>query len=454
VPETGIRHLYQLESRWQAWLDVEAALARAQAQLGLIPASAADRIAQVAQLEALNRDAIDAATLRTSHPLVPLVWELARVAGEPAGGWVHWGATTQNIVQTGDALVLRRAHRVFLGLLADCLSSAADLAEAHAETPMAGRTHGQHAVPTTFGFKVATWVDELSRQSERLRQLEGRVFVVLLGGAVGNFAATGPDGVAVQRAVGAALGLTPMPVPARSIADHLAEYVTALGLLAGTVSKIAREIYTLMKTEFGEVEEPLPNGTVGSSTMPQKRNPQLCQDMIASAAQVRAAVSLALEGMQIEHEADRSRSLMLQEATQVACVATGDILARLSVVLAGLKVDAGRMRSNLDLTSGLIMSEAVMMGLAVRLGRQRAHDVVYEAGQRAAVEGLDFGDILRSDPRIQAVLDEQALADSLDPAHHLGQSPALARAAAAWGRRAVAELRQHLAAEMSGDPDD
>src|SRR5215472_9396363 len=177
-----------------------------------------------------------------------------------------------------------------------------------------GRTHGQHALPATFGYKPAVWIDEMLRHVERLRQIAPRLFVAMLGGGAGTFASLGKEGPAVQAGMGKHLGMQPMRIPSRTIGDHLAENVCLFGLIAATAGKIAREIYTLMKTEFGEVEEPVPPGTVGSSTMPQKRNPKLCQDIIAAAAEVRASVPLALEAMQTEHEADRTTSLVMEAA--------------------------------------------------------------------------------------------------------------------------------------------
>ena len=196
-----------------------------------------------------------------------------------------------------------------------------------------------------------------------------------------------------------------MTVPSRALGDHLAENICLLGLLAATCGKIGREIYTLMKTEFGEVEEPVPPGTVGSSTMPQKRNPKLCQDIIAAAAEVRALVPLALEAMQTEHEADRTTSLMMDAAEARACIATGDMLSRLGEVMRGLRLDPARMRANLDLGGGLIMAEAVMLELGAAIGRQHAHDVVYDAAQSAFTEGRSFAALLAADPRVTAHLD-------------------------------------------------
>src|SRR5438128_3783810 len=244
VSDAGIRALYRLESRWQAWLDVEVALAKAQSELGIIPNEAAEAIARAARVELLDRARIDEGFARTGHTIVPLVWELSRVVGEPHGGWVHWGATTQNITQTGDLLVLRQAHGVFLRLIGEALAAAADLAERGADMPIAGRTHGQHAVPATFGFKVAVWIDELIRHTERLRQAAPRIFVAMLGGAAGTFASLGEEGPAVQAGIARHLGMQPMSVPARTIGDHLAENICRLGLLAATCGKIGRELYT------------------------------------------------------------------------------------------------------------------------------------------------------------------------------------------------------------------
>src|SRR3954453_4554441 len=225
VEDPGIRALYRLENRWQAWLDVEVALARAQADLGIIPSDAAEAIAKVARLENMDRARSDAGFARTGHTLVPLVWELARIVGDPHGGWVHWGATTQNITQTGDLLVLRQAHQGFLRQIGQILAAMADLAERGADMVMPGRTHGQHAVLATFGYKVAVWIDELLRHVERFRQAAPRLFVAMLGGAAGTFASLGEEGPAVQAGIAKHLDMTPMRVPSRAIGDHLAENI-------------------------------------------------------------------------------------------------------------------------------------------------------------------------------------------------------------------------------------
>src|ERR1700719_1498890 len=223
VSDPGIRALYRLENRWQAWLDVEAGLAQAPEEVGIIPRGGAEAIGRAAHLDLLDRARIDEGFARTGHTIVPLVWELSRVTGEPYGGWVHWGATTQNITQTGDLLVLRQAHRIFLRQIGEVLSAMADLAERGADMPLPGRTHGQHALPATFGYKVAVWIDEFLRHCDRLRDLAPRLFVAMLGGGAGTFASLGEQGPPVQAGIGKILGFGTMAVPSRALSDHLAE---------------------------------------------------------------------------------------------------------------------------------------------------------------------------------------------------------------------------------------
>ncbi|MFY0614936.1 MAG: adenylosuccinate lyase family protein [Hyphomicrobiaceae bacterium] len=439
--DPGLRPLFEEAARWQSWLDVEAALAKAQAELGIVPQAAAERIAECARLELLDDAAIRNGLAKTGHPLVPVVWELSRICGEEAGGYVHWGATTQNILETGDNILLSKAHGILLGQLGQLLGHLADIADRSADMAMPGRTHGQHAVPITFGYKVATWIDELLRHVERLRGLEERVFVAMLGGAAGTFASLGADGPAVQAGLARIFNLKPMPVPSRTHRDREAEYVTTLGLMAGTAAKIGNEIYTLMKQEFAEASEPVPPGTVGSSTMPQKRNPILCQDIMAGAAQVRALVPLALDAMMTEHEANRMTTVVMRAALGPACIHIGDCLARLNAVFSGLELFPERMRANLDLTGGMILSEAIMMELGKALGRQEAHDVVYDAIEEVLAGTVSFTQALGKAPKLTAELSPEAIESMLDPAGYTGLCADMARAQATLARKAAAGLR-------------
>jgi adenylosuccinate lyase len=295
-------------------------------------------------------------------------------------------------------------------------------------------------VPATFGFKVAVWIDELCRHVERLRGAEHRVFVAMLGGGAGTLASLGEAGLATQEKMAARLGLSPMPVPARTLGDHQAEYVVLLGMLAATCGKLGREIYTLMKQEFGEVEEPVPPGTVGSSTMPQKRNPKLSQDVVAATAEIRALVPLALDAMHTEHEADRTTSIMMSRALVQACELTGDVLQRLIALFDGLQVFPDRMRKNLDLSGGLIMAEALMLELGKRIGRQRAHDAVYEAAQASVTQGRPFRETLAADPHVSAGLTRTQIDALLDPVQYTGLCRHFAERGAAMAREVAASL--------------
>ena len=452
VPDPGVRQLFTLEHRWQRWLDVEAALAAAEADVGLVPAAAATAIGAAAQVGTLDLDRVRSGIAATSHPLMALITELSDAVGEPHGGWVHWGATTQNITQTGDVLVLREAHRRFQRLLGEILAAAGTLAERTADVLAAGRTHGQHAAPITFGFKVAGWIDQLARHVQRLDEVAPRVFTAMLGGAVGTFASLGPVGTAIQAGVADRLGLLPMAVPSRSINDAAAEYVCLLALLAGTGGKIAGEVYSLMSTEVGEAEEPAPDGTVGSSTMPHKRNPQLADDCVTISARIRALAPLALEGMLHDHEVDGGHSAMVDEALEHACILTGDLLTRLRTILGGLRLHEDRMGSNLRLTGGLISSEAVMLALGEAVGRQTAHQIVYELAMSAG-QDVPFGEALAADPRVTSHLSADRIATLLDPRNHVGCSADLARTAARRAHVLAGRLLAHRGQDGRGPLD-
>lgn len=441
VPDPGIRALFARDARWQAWLDVEAALAAAEADLGIVPREAAEEIARKCDLKLLDIPTIEDRLRVTGHPLVPLVWELDRVCEGDAGGYVHWGATTQNITQTGLILQIRKVHAIILDRLAHLLEALAALAERTRDYLLPGRTHGQHAVPATFGLKVASWIDETCRHVERLRACEPRLFVAMLGGGAGTVASFGAHGLQVQERLAEHLGLASMPVPSRVILDHQAEYVLVLAMFSSTATRIAREVYTLMKEEFGEVEEPVSPGTVGSSTMPQKRNPKLSQDIITLGAQIRSNVPLALEAMQAEHEADRAITNIGGRAVESACVMTGDVLERLIMLAEGMRVFPERMRKNLDLSGGLIMSETLMLELGREIGRQRAHDVIYDVAQEAAVSEHSFRDLLARDEEVTSRLSPERIEELLDPANHIGQCRELADAQAQRAREVAGTLR-------------
>ncbi len=412
--------IFEERSVFQSYLDVEVALAKAQAKIGVIPEWAADIITEKAQIGNINMDAVHEGLLKTGHPLVPLIWELDRVCGEKAGGYIHWGATTQNITQTGKLLLVKQCHDFYIKQLKQLLLTLAELADRTKGYALPGRTHGQHAVPATFGYKVAVWIDELSRHLNRLKGCEERVFVTMLGGGAGTMASVGKEGIETQNLMAEILGMGSMSMPSRVIGDHITEYVTILGLISATSSKMAREVYTMMKQEFGELEEPISKGSVGSSTMPQKRNPKRSNQIVASAAEVRTLVSLSLESMQTEHEADSALESMSTRALYGSCQLTGNILILLNELFSNIQVFPDRMRKNLDLSGGLIMSERVMLELGKKIGRQKAHDAVYEAAQKSVNQARPFTETLAEEPEVVNILNEEQITDLLDPEQYTG----------------------------------
>ncbi|NUO56195.1 MAG: adenylosuccinate lyase family protein [Hamadaea sp.] len=435
LPDAGIRSLFTTESVWQAWLDVEAALARAQAKVGIVPAEQAAIIEDAAHLSRMDTHRVRRALAEQGHPLMPLISELVRVAGDKAGGYVHWGATSQNVMQTGHALLLKQAHAIVARLHEEVVAIVADLAEDNADVLMAGRTHGQHAVPITFGFKAAVWLDELVRAHQRAEAAIQPCLTVMMGGAVGTFAALGQEGPQVQELIAEDLGLQPMPVPSRALLDPFAAYASALALTSAAAARVCADVASLMQTEFGELSEPVPDGSIGSSTMPHKRNPKLTYDVLQLSAEIRALAPIAVEALLHPHEADGGATALLTDILERSLIAMGDLFVRLRHILAGLAVFPERMRRNLSLSGGLISSEAIMLALADVVGRDHAHVIVHEDSMRAAVAGEDFLEILSRDPRVTGLLDQTHLRNLLDPATHTGLASAIAHSAAQRAHR-------------------
>lgn len=448
---SALRQMFGPSARLQNYLDVEAALALAEEELGIIPPGVGHRIAAVARLEAIDADRIAADQQITGHLMMPVVNELARVVGDPDGGWVHWGATTQNIQQTGDVLAIRRAHQLITELLCRLLDGLARLGEGSADVVMAGRTHWQQAVPITFGYKVAAWSDTFIRHLDRLVELRPRLLRSMTGGAAGTFATFGQQGPSVQAGVARRLGLTPMTLPHRGIVDQFTELVCVLGMVAATGAGVAEEIARLMSVEFGEVSEPIRASDVGSSTMPQKRNSKLCAKATSTAAQIRALVPLALDGMIQSHEVDGARSVMIDHAVSESCILAGDLLTVLITIVDGLVIFPDRMKANLDLTGGLISAEAVMMELGATIGRQQAHEVIHGAARRVSASHgrLSFADALEDTTEVTDHLDRRRLAALLDPARYTGLSAELA---VVTSRRAAQSAARHRRASGVDQP--
>jgi 3-carboxy-cis,cis-muconate cycloisomerase len=422
-----MRALFTDEAMVQRYLDVEAALARAQAGIGIVPAEAAAAITAVAEVGRIDWDRLSARTQVVGYPILPLVEQLSGWAADGLGQWSHWGATTQDIMDTADVLQIRDALDLIAADLDAVAAALARLAEDHAETPMAGRTHLQHALPVSFGYKAATWLSGLDRHRARLAELRPRVEVVSFGGAAGTLASLGDDGLATQAALAGELDLAVPDITWHTIRDGLAEVTGWLALVAASIGKIGYDIALMMQTEVAEVLEPYQPGRGASSTMPQKRNPIGSELMLAAAKIVREQHALMLDAMVQDHERATGQWHVEWQALPTAFIIASGGLAAAREVLEGLEVRPQAMRRVLDMTGGLIVAEAVMMGLAPALGRQVAHDLVQDCCRVALAGDTPFLDALAAEPRIAAVIDRAALARLIDPANYLGAAPEMTR---------------------------
>lgn len=384
----------------QAWLDVEAALAQAQGRLGVIPADAVPAITEASRHERFDTERLSRDIAHAQHPFVPVLRQMEEFAGEPAAGYIHWGATTQNIFDTGVALQMRRTQALIDTSLTTAEISLSELALAHRDTLQAGRTHGQHALPMTFGFKVTGWLEEVRRDRVRLRDRVSPSFVACLGGAIGTFAAMGEKGPAVEAEMARILGLEPAVLPMRSSFDRATDYFSALALLAGTAEKIAQDVVFMQRTEIGEVEEAFHMGKVGSSTMAQKRNPSTALLLISLCRLLSARLPLMLGSMVRMDEGDSSATNVADVAVPEIAILGASVAATLTRLVTGLVVHVDAMKRNVEITNGLIVSEAAMMQLSDRLGRHKAHHMLYEAAQRSVMEGVPFTQAISEHPEM------------------------------------------------------
>ena len=418
----AMRRVFSDEHRVQCYLDIEAALARVQAQLGLIPQRAADEITAKCTLGSIDMARLKTQTELIGYPVLPVVQQLVAACSDRLGEYCHWGATTQDITDTATVMQIREALALVEHDLAAIADSLADLARRHRNTPMAGRSNLQQAVPITFGYKVATWLSAIERHQQRLAELRPRVLVGEFGGAAGTLASLGTAGLQVQEGLMTELGLGQPEIAWHTARDRIAEVGCFLGLVTGTLGKIATDVKLLMQTEVSEVFEPYAKDRGSSSTMPQKRNPISCNYIHACMAMVRQLVAALLDAMVEDHERSTGPWEIEWIAVPEIFLLTAGALQQARTLLAGLEVDAERMRANLEITQGLISTEAVMMGLAPHLGRQRAHDLVYDISRQAGVSRRPLLDLLAENEEIAAYLDRAALAKLLDPAEYLGLS--------------------------------
>ncbi len=423
----GLGALFSDSARLQAMLDFEAALARAEAQCGMFDAAEAECIARCCRAEGFDVESLGRAARAGGNPAIPLVAALTeRVAAESsqAARWVHFGATSQDVIDTALVLALRQLGRILDRQLTDLAATLADLAAAHRDTPMVARTFLQHAVPTTFGCKVAGWLDSLLRHRQRLGQLEERLLVLQFGGAAGTLGALGEKGPQVASRLAGMLGLGLPEIPWHVHRDRLAELGGWLGSLAGCLGKIAQDVALMTQSEVAEVAEGAKAGHGTSSSMPQKRNPVACVLTLAAARRAPHLAATLFASMLQEQERGLGGWHAEWQTVAELCVLVGGALHLMGEALGGLEVDVARMRRNLDLSGGLVMAEAVQTALVERIGRADAREKIAAACQRARAEGRHLREVLAADAEIGASLDRSALERLFDPDRHLGAAPA------------------------------
>ncbi len=423
--DDAMRDVFSDRGRLQGMLDFEAALARAQARIGVIPPDAATVIDGQCDAGLFEIEALAHATRLAGNPALPMVSALTALVAKqdkPAAGYVHWGATSQDALDTGLVLQLRRALDLIEAQVARLADALAQLAGEHRATQMAGRTWLQQAVPVTFGLKAASALDALQRHRSRLQEVRARALVIQFGGAAGTLASLGQRGLEVTGALAAELHLGEPEMPWHAQRDRMAEIATNLGLLTGTLGKIARDISLLMQTEIGEAFEPAAAGKGGSSTMPHKRNPVGAAVVLAAAIKVPALVSVMLSAMPQEHERGFGNWQAEWETLPEICTLTAGALDHLVAMMEGLEIDAPRMRHNLEATHGLILAEAVAAALAPTLGREVAHHLVEAACRRAIAQRKQLREVLADDAGISAQLSSGDLDRLLDPTNYLGMS--------------------------------
>jgi 3-carboxy-cis,cis-muconate cycloisomerase len=421
----AMRRVFSDENRIQKYLDFEAALARAQAPLGIIPHEAMEEICRHCNVAEIDFTKLKTQTERIGYPVLPVVQQIVALCRDGLGEWCHWGATTQDITDTATVMQIREALVLIesdLNRISDALEQ---LARKYRDTPMAGRSNLQQAVPITFGYKVATLLAAFERHKARLRELRPRLLVGEFGGAAGTLSSLGGMGLATQAELMKELKLGQPAIAWHTVRDTIAEVGCFLGLVTGTCGKIAFDVKLLMQTEVEEVYEPFHEGRGSSSTMPQKRNPISSVYITALNAVVRQQVAALLDAMVEDHErATGPWEIEWIVLPEIFCLTAG-ALSQTAFVLTGLHVDEKKMRANLDLTKGLIVSEAVMMGLGPYLGRQYAHDLVYDICRKVVATGRPLVELLAENAEVTKHLDRADLERLCDPANYLGEAGAM-----------------------------
>lgn len=417
-----MREVWSDENRTAKYLDIERALAKVQGELGIIPREAADEIVRNCRLEQIDWNKLKAKTEQIGYPIIAVVNQINENCRDGLGEYCHWGATTQDITDTACVLQMREGLALVEQDLDDIADALAALARKYRDTPVIGRSNLQQATPITFGYKMASILAGIDRHRERLQQLKPRVLMGEFGGASGTLSSLEKGAMETQAALMKELGLAQPLISWHTVRDTIAEVGAFLGLVGGSLGKIAMDVKLMMQTEVAEVFEPYAYGRGSSSTMPQKRNPISCLYIHANISVARQHAAALMDAMVADHERSTGPwEIEWVSLPEIFCLISGALM-QTRFVLKGLEVDAGRMRANIDLTHGLVMSESVMMGLGPFIGREAAHDLVYDLCRKALAESRPLIEVLSQTPEITRHVSRAQLEAMCDPANHLGQA--------------------------------
>jgi len=419
-----MKQVWEEEFKLQTWLNVEAALARAHSKLGDIPPEAADEISKKANTTFVKLERVKEIEEEIQHDLMAMVKALTEVCEGDAGRYVHLGATSYDIEDTALALQLREAVKIIENDLVQLKKILVELAGNHKETVCIGRTHGQHAIPTTYGMKFANYAWEVQRNLERLAEIKKRVLVGKMTGAVGTGASFGKNANKIQELVMQELNLVPVLISTQVVQrDVHAELIFSLTLIASTLEKIAKEIRNLQRSEIAEVAEPFKTKQVGSSTMPHKRNPHKSERICGLARVVKSFVIPALDDNLLEHERDLTNSSTERIIFPESFILVDYMLKQMSSILTGLNFYPEKIKENLNLTRGLVMSEHLMIGLVERgMGRQEAHELLRQAAGKSLEQKKNLKEVLMEDGKVLKYMTEKELDWYLDPQNYLGNA--------------------------------
>jgi len=419
---TAMKQIFSDGNKIQKQMDCEAALAATEAELGLIPQAAAEEIIKKSQVRYVDMQALRDDFHRTGHPFVPLVHAYKSICADGAGEYVHWGATTQDILDTAGALQLREACQLLMQRFEKIYDVLAEQSYRYRKLVMAGRTNGQQAMPITLGYKMAVWGFEVRDNIDRLYEGKKRILKGEFAGAVGTLASLGDDGLRVQQGFLTRLQLEIPPIAWSSSRSHYAELVNDLAIMAATLGKIGTEVYALQKSEIGELEEPQREGMVGSSTMPHKRNPFRSMELSTNAKIARGCAAVMMESLETEHERDPRSASVENVVLEQICSLLDASAERAIDILTNLTVYPKHMQRNLQALHGLIFSEAAMMELGKKLGRQSAHEIVHTLSMQAFETETPLDVLLKGDARVHAVLSDAEIDALMQPENYLGQS--------------------------------